>query len=67
MDRAKTMDFYRNIKQEDICDCSFCKNYISGIKENYPTLSQYLYRLGVDIEKPFETYPGEPEDGYIEY
>lgn len=34
----------------------------------YPKLSEYLYSLGVDIEKPFETMPLEPdENGDIEY
>lgn len=31
-------------------------------------MARYLDSLGVDIEKPFETSPLEPdEDGYLEY
>ena len=30
-------------------------------------MAEYLDKLGVDIEKPFEISPGEPSGGYIEY
>ena len=30
-------------------------------------MAEYLNKLGVDIEKPFETMPGEPDGGYIDY
>lgn len=67
MDINKTREFYKNLKEEDLCNCAFCKNYIGQIKENYPQVSDYLDNLGVDIEKPFDTSPAEPEDEQIEY
>ena len=61
----KTRDFYKTY--DDLCDCAYCKNYIKEIRKTYPDLAEYLNKLGVDIEKPFETVPGEPESGFIEY
>lgn len=62
---GKTRDFYRNFN--NICDCSYCRNYIKEVRKTYPDLAEYLNKIGVDIEKPFETMPGEPESGFIEY
>ena len=68
MDIKKTKEFYRQIKSDDLCNCTYCKNYIREIKSTYPKVSEYLSRLGVDIEKPFETMPLEPDkSGDIEY
>lgn len=61
----KTRDFYRDFN--DICDCAYCRNYINEVRKTYPNLAEYLNKLGVDIEKPFETMPGEPDGGYIDY
>ena len=61
----KTRDFYKDF--DDLCDCAYCRNYIREIKKSYPNLDLYLEQIGVDIEKPFETMPGEPENGFIEY
>lgn len=61
----ETRDFYKTY--DDLCDCAYCKNYIKEIRKAYPDLAEYLNKLGVDIEKPFETMPGEPENGCIEY
>ena len=34
----------------------------------FPTVAEYLYSFGIDIEKPFETSPLEPdENGMLEY
>lgn len=65
MSVEETRKFYKNF--DDLCDCAYCKNYIREIKKSYPDLAEYLNKLGVDIEKPFETMPGEPENGFIEY
>lgn len=59
------MDFYKDF--DDLCDCAYCRNYIREIKKSYPNLDLYLEQIGVDIEKPFETMPGEPESGLIDY
>lgn len=53
---------------EALCDCVYCCNYIREIRNAYPRVAEYLLTLGVDIEKPFETIPLEPDEtGYIEY
>lgn len=65
MSIEKTRDFYKDF--DDLCDCAYCRNYIREIKKSYPNLDLYLEQIGVDIEKPFETMPGEPENGFIEY
>ena len=68
MDIERTKEFYNQIKADDLCNCVYCQNYIREIKSTYPKVSEYLSRLGVDIEKPFETMPLEPDrSGYIEY
>lgn len=68
MDIRKTKDFYEALTPDHICQCSYCQNYIKEIKRSYPLVADYLQSIGVDIEKPFETMPLEPdEEGYIEY
>lgn len=68
MDVEKTKEFYNQMKADELCNCAYCQNYIREIKSTYPKVSEYLSRLGVDIEKPFETMPLEPDkSGYIEY
>lgn len=61
----KTRQFYKDF--DDICDCAYCRNYIKEIRKSYLELAAYFDKLGVDIEKPFETMPGEPDGGFIEY
>ena len=61
----KTRQFYKDF--DDLCDCAYCRNYIKEVRTAYPDLAQYLNKLGVEIEKPFETMPGEPDGGCIEY
>lgn len=64
----KTRNYYNSIKTDSLCDCSYCKSYYTQIKAEYPEVSSYLASLGVDIEKPFETSPLEPEgNGILEY
>lgn len=65
MSIEKTIDFYKDL--DDLCDCAYCRNYIREIKKSYPDLASFLEKIGVDIEKPFETMPGEPENGFIDY
>lgn len=61
----KTRKFYKDY--DDLCDCAYCKNYIEEVKKAYPDLDDYLDKLGIDIEKPWETLPGEVIGGMIEY
>ncbi|MBP2015177.1 hypothetical protein [Anaerococcus degeneri] len=61
----KTRQFYKDF--DDICDCAYCRNYIKEIRKSYLELAAYFDKLGVDIEKPFETMPGEIVGGFIEY
>ena len=67
MDTEKTRDYYGRLTDKDICQCAYCQNYVAEIKAAYPLLTHYLDSMGVDIEKPFETMPLEPYEGYILY
>lgn len=68
MDIEKTKLYYQQVDSDDLCDCDYCKNYISEVKAACPKLDSCLDSLGVDIQKPFETIPLDPdESGYIEY
>ncbi|MBQ3519272.1 MAG: hypothetical protein IJA31_08135 [Clostridia bacterium] len=65
---AKTKNYYNAISESDLCDCSYCRIFRQQIKSSYPNISTYLDSLGIDIEKPFETSPLEPdENGKILY
>lgn len=65
MSIEETRDFYKNY--DDLCDCAYCRNYIGEIKKTYKDLDSYFEKIGVNIEKPFETIPGEPCNGFIDY
>lgn len=67
IDIEQTRQYYARIKKEDLCDCNYCKNFYLQVKEAYPFVADYLNGLGVDIEKPFEISPLEPENGMLEY
>ncbi len=59
--------YYAQLPFGALCDCAYCRNYYSQVKAAYPEVTAYLQRFGVDIEKPFETSPLEPENGYLTY
>ena len=68
VDVEETQKYYNSIKQESLCSCNYCKNYYRQIKSSYPAIASYLASFGVDIEKPFETSPLEPDiNGMLEY
>lgn len=68
MDVGRTERFYRELKQSDVCDCAYCRNYVKEVKKAYPAVAAYLQTLGVDIAKPFETMPLElDENGRMPY
>lgn len=68
IDYEKTKRYYKELKVEDLCDCDYCKNFRLHIRSSYPELALYFERLGVDIEKPLENTPGEPDkDGNMPY
>lgn len=48
-----------------LCDCYYCKNYCSQVKEAYPQVAEYFASYGIDIEKPLETSPLEPDENCI--
>lgn len=63
-----TKQYYDSLTAEDLCNCAYCRNYIREIRNAYPKVAEYLLALGVDIEKPFETIPLEPDaTGSVEY
>lgn len=68
MDVGRTERFYRELKQSDVCDCAYCRNYVKEVKKAYPAVTAYLQTFGVDIAKPFETMPLElDENGRMPY
>lgn len=67
MDLEKTRALYQRTGPHDLCTCDYCKNYVQQIKAAYPKVAEFLNTMGVDIEKPFETMPLEPEKGYLDY
>ena len=65
---TKTKEYYTTITDSKFCDCGYCRNYRLQIKSVLPEVATYLEALGIDIEKPFETSPLEPdENGMLEY
>ena len=68
VDVSATKDYYNSITDSTLCDCSYCRNYRLQIKSAHPEVATYLETWGIDIEKPFETSPLEPdENGTLEY
>jgi len=65
---TKTKEYYTTITDSKLCDCGYRRNYRLQIKSVLPEVATYLESLGIDIEKPFETSPLEPdENGMLEY
>lgn len=62
MDIERTKQFYRELKQSDLCGCAYCRNYVKEAAKAYPAVTAYLQTLGVDIAKPFETMPLELDE-----
>jgi hypothetical protein len=68
VDIEKTRKYYHSIGQESLCKCNYCKNYYMQIKADYPAIGSYLASFGVDVAKPFEISPLEPDgNGMLEY
>ena len=67
MDAEKTREYYKKIGETELCGCAYCQNYAKEVKAAYPKVAEVLALMGVDIEKPFETMPLEPDEGYIDY
>lgn len=68
MDAEKTREYYEKIGETELCECAYCQNYAKEVKAAYPKVAEVLGSMGVDIEKPFETMPLEPDEkGYIDY
>ena len=64
----KTIEYYHSITEASMCDCNYCRSYRWQVKSAYPQVTEYLTALGIDIEKPFETSPLDPdENGMLEY
>ena len=61
LDIEGTKSYYEQISNRDLCDCAYCQNYVREIKATYPKVAEYLFSLGIDIEKPFETITVEEE------
>ena len=49
MDIERTKQFYRELKQSDLCGCAYCRNYVNEVAKAYPAVTAYLQTLGVVI------------------
>ena len=68
VDVSATKDYYNSITDSALCDCNYCSNYRLQIKSAFPEVATYLETWGIDIEKPYEISPLEPdENGMLEY
>lgn len=67
MNVEKTRAHYEDFDEEDRCPCAYCRNYEREIARAYSALRETLEEMGIDIEKPFETMPLEPDAEGIEY
>lgn len=68
MNREKTREDYRNIREEDLCDCEDCRLFYRTFASSYPEVSSYLETLGIDARKPLETMPlFRNEEGVMVY
>lgn len=64
----ETKAYYHSLTEASLCDCGYCRNYRLHVKSAYPEVAEYLTSFGIDIEKPFETSPLEPdENGMLKY
>ncbi len=61
----ETRRYYQSLPAEALCDCAYCRNYYLQIRGKYPRVSAYLDSMGVDIAKPFETSPLEPDENQM--
>ena len=67
MNVEKTRAHYEDFDEEDRCPCAYCRNYEREIARAYPALRETLEEMGIDIKKPFETMPLEPDADGIDY
>lgn len=68
IDVRKTQKYYNAVMPNDLCGCNYCKNYYLQIKDAYPLVADCLASMGIDIGKPFDTSPLEPDEkGTLEY
>ncbi len=51
MDIERTKQFYRELKQSDLCGCAYCRNYVKEAAKAYPAVTAYLQTLGAATVK----------------
>lgn len=44
----------------DHCECAYCHNYYEAVEMEYPELTSFLARFGVNFHGPLELMPFEP-------
>ena len=66
-DKKRTEAYYAALAEGELCHCAYCRNFYARVKAAYPLTVVFLAELGADIEKPLETMPLEPENGFLEY
>jgi len=59
MNIRKTKQYYRRLTDEDICDCSYCQNYVREIRATYGDVAAYLDKMGSQL--PGTEVPGLKE------
>ena len=59
MNINETRKCYESLNPLDMCQCDSCKNFYSQVSEMYPEVAAFLNGIGVDIEKPHESWSVE--------
>lgn len=68
MNRNRTVRYYENLGEEDLCTCDSCRRWRKKIRNAYPKIAVYLDSLGADIAKPHEVWAVEyDEEGTLMY
>lgn len=62
-----TVQYYKKLTADDLCQCNNCKNFYAQIRRMYPDVAEYLDGIGVDIEKPHESWSVELDDDNLMY
>lgn len=59
MNIIETRKYYQHLTDDDLCQCRNCRSFYAQIRRAYPAMAEYLDAIGVDIEKPHESWAVE--------
>ena len=51
MDIERTKQFYRELKQSDLCGCAYCRNYVKEAAKAYPAVTAYLQTMPLELDE----------------